>query len=112
MQSSLTQMTAHSLGGRMFFALWGGLALIDVTRPAGALVAGTAVVVLVAGCGFGQQPLSAAVVAAIGWLLINGFVQHRYGELGFGSASWAVLALVLVVGLVVSLRTSRPARRR
>jgi hypothetical protein len=96
----------------MFFALWGGLAVIDLTRPAGGMVAGAAVVMLVAGCGVGLQPMAAAIIAGIGWLLLNGFVQHQYGELGFGSTSWALLALVLVVGLAVSLRTSRPAHRR
>ena len=92
----------------MFIALWGGLALVDVAgRAVDGLVAGLLVVALVAACDVHQPPLAAASIAATGWLVINGFVLHRYGELGFGPASWSILAGVLVVGIGVALGTGR-----
>jgi hypothetical protein len=108
MDADLLRATRHGVGGRLFVALWGGLAVVDLTRPgAGEVVSGIAVVALVGLCGIGQSPAAAAAIAATGWLVINGFVQHRYGELGFGAASWWLLVTVLVVVLTVSSRTTR-----
>ena len=98
--------TVHSLGGRLFVMLWGGLALVDLTRPAGGIVAGGLVVGLVALCGVGLSVHAAAAVAGTGWLVLNGFVLHQYGELGFGATSWGLLATVLVIGLAVAARTA------
>jgi hypothetical protein len=113
MDRVLLGMTARSVPGRLFVALWGGLALVDVALPAGGgHVAGALVVVLVAACEVGQPVLGAAAIAATGWLVINGFVLHRYGELGFGAASWWVLVLVLSIGLGVAIGTTRRTVRR
>jgi hypothetical protein len=106
MEPDLHRFVCGSLAGRLFIALWGGLAVVDVSRPTGRLLTGALVVVLVAICGVGQSRPGAAVIATTGWLVINGFVQHRYGELGLGAASWALLGLVLAVVLVVAAGTA------
>jgi hypothetical protein len=111
MEPALTHATVHSLGGRLFVTLWGGLALVDLARPAGGgLMAGGLVVGLVAVCGVGLSVLAAAAVSGTGWLVLNGFVLHQYGELGFGATSWGLLAAVLVVGIVVAVRTAGARR--
>lgn len=112
MDADLLRLARRSPAGRLFIALWGGLAVVDLARPTGGLIAGGLVVALVAGCGVGQSRPAAAAIATTGWLVINGFVQHRYGALGFGPASWWLLALVLAVALVVSGRTGRPSDAR
>jgi hypothetical protein len=110
MEPALTHATVHSLGGRLFVTLWGSLALVDLARPAGGLMAGGLVVGLVAVCGVGLSVLAASAVSGTGWLVLNGFVLHRYGELGFGATSWGLLVAVLVVGLVVAVRTAGARR--
>ena len=113
MERDLFAVTAHSVGGRMFVALWGSLAVVDVAgRALDGLVAGLVVVALVALCDVHQRPLAAASIAATGWLVLNGFVLHASGELGFGGASWASLVGVLVVGVGVALCTTPPAAPR
>jgi hypothetical protein len=113
MERDLLGVTARSLGGRMFVALWGGLALVDIAgRAIDGLLAGLLVVGLVAACEVRQPPLAAASIAATGWLVIDGFVLHRYGELDFGAASWSVLAGVLLVGAGVAVGTARSAAHR
>jgi hypothetical protein len=113
MERELIRATSRTVAGRVFVALWGGLAVVDLARPAGGgLFAGTLVVALVAACGVGQSVPGAAAIAATGWLVINGFVLHRYGELGFGAASRWALVLVLAIGLVVAAGTARATDRR
>ena len=87
---------------RLLVALWGGLALLDVLRLMGAapVVQLTAVVALVAGCSLGVSRAVAVGVAGIGWLLINGFLVHQYGQLGFvGVGDVARAGLLLGVAL-------------
>jgi hypothetical protein len=110
MEPALLRATGRSPGGRLFVALWGGLAVVDLTRPAGGLLTGALMVVLVACCGVGQSIPAAASIAATGWLVLNGFVLHQYGELGFSRASWWLLGAVLVVVLAVALRTEAGRR--
>lgn len=107
MENDLFRTVRRSAGGRVFVALWGGLAVVGLSRPAGGLLAGGLVLVLTAGCAAGQSLLPATAVAGTGWLVIDGFVQHQYGELGFGPASWWLLALVLSAALAVATPTAR-----
>src|SRR4051794_1276197 len=111
MEPSLPRTVGRSLAGRLFLALWGGLALVDLSRPSGSHVLAIALVLLlVACCGVGQPLAGAAAIAATGWLVVDGFVQHEYGELGFGNASWAVLAVMVAATLAVSSRTTAERR--
>ena len=90
---------------RPLLALWGGLAvldtgrLLDVTTP----VQVVAVAAVVAGCARGVGRVLAVGVAAIGWLLLNGFVAHQLGQLGFVGTGDVVRAVLLGgVALVVA----------
>jgi hypothetical protein len=74
------------------------------------LVTGGLIVGLVACCGIGQSISAATAIAGTVWLVINGFVEHHYCELGFSRASWWLLATVLVVVLAVALRTEAGRR--
>lgn len=113
MERALFDVTARSTGGRLFVALWGGLALVDlVGRAVDSMVAGALVVLLVAACEVRQPLLAAVSIAATGWLVINGFVMHHYGQLGFGAASWWALVLVLAIGVAVALGTAGQEVRR
>jgi hypothetical protein len=89
---------------RPLIALWGGLAALDIGRVAGAppLPQVAAITLLVAGCSYGAGRLVAACVAGIGWLLLNGFVAHQLGQLGFvgpGDGVRAVLLLGVALGV-------------
>lgn len=106
MQPTLLRWSGRSFAGRLFLSLWGGLAIIDVTRPTGSrLLAGALVAVLVGCCAVGQSVPAAAAIATTGWLVLDGFVQHQYGQLGFGPTSWGILVAVLVVVVTVAMRT-------
>ena len=61
-----------------------------------------ATAVLVGGCSLGVSRAVAVSVAGIGWLLLNGFVVHAYGQLGFVDGDVARAALLLAVGLTVA----------
>jgi hypothetical protein len=87
---------------RLVLALWGGLALLDTARLLGGTpaVQVAAVTALVAVCSYGVPRTVAVCVAAIGWLLVNGFVVHELGQLGFTGGGDVVRAgLLLVVAL-------------
>jgi hypothetical protein len=105
-EQTLLRTTGNSLSGRLFLTLWGGLATVDVARPTGSsLLTGALVIVLAGCCAIGQSVPAAAAIATTGWLVLDGFVQHRYGELGFAPSSWWLLAAVLAVVLTVAVRT-------
>ncbi len=87
-------------GIRLGVVLWGGLAVIDVARVAGVPSYGVlgALTVLVAMSSVGMRTRTALAAAGIGWLLVDGFVVHRYGVLGFdGNPDVARLALLVGV---------------
>ena len=105
-----SQLHLLDLGAtRPLLALWGGLAVLDLGRIAGAApqVQVAAVLALVACCSWGAGTIVATCVAAIGWLLLNGFVVHQRGNLGFAGAGDVVRAALLVV---VSLAVAEPHR--
>jgi hypothetical protein len=111
MEPTLFRATGRSPAGRLFVALWGSLALVDVSRPSGSrVVAGALVLVLVACCGAGQPASAAAAVATTGWLVLDGFVQHDFGQLGFSPTSWLLLAVMVAATLAVSSRTAAGGR--
>jgi hypothetical protein len=88
---------------RVGIVLWGGLALLDLGRLAAAPeYAGLgAVAVLVTAACVRADATTGLAAALVGWLLVDGFVEHRYGALGFDAAhDLAVLALL--TGLALS----------
>jgi hypothetical protein len=106
---SVSAVVLHGLGGRMFLALWGGLALVLVGRAIGlgAWLSTGVVVALVGACSLGLQAFASVAVAVTGWLVVDGFVEHRYGQLGFDSRTlW-----VLIAALALALTTSSITRK-
>ena len=107
MTTHVLSTTAHHIGGRLFAVLWGGLAVVDVARPVlGTVGCALLLLGLIAVCGSGQTPWAAVATGVTGWLVIDGFVQHPYGELGFGPPSWILLGVAVVAVLAVAARTA------
>jgi hypothetical protein len=102
----------HGLGGRLFLALWGGLALVLVTRALGftTWLITAVVVALVGACSLGLRVAAALVVAGVGWLVVDGFVSHRYGQLGFDGQLLLVLVAAISLALTVSTITRKVHR--
>jgi hypothetical protein len=97
------------LGGvRVGLVLWGGLALVDVgrvTHSPSYTVLG-AIAVLVTASSIGMPIPTAVVAAAVGWLVVNGFVVHSVGVLGFDGTP-DVVRLGLLVGLATTASRAR-----
>jgi hypothetical protein len=95
-------------GVRLGIVLWGGLLLIDVGRvshaPAYAELG--AVAVLVTAASVGMRTPTAGAAALVGWLVVNGFVVHRFGVLGFDGTP-DVARLALLVGLAMTATRAR-----
>jgi hypothetical protein len=97
------------LGGvRVGVVLWGGLALVDVGRLAHApsYAALGAVAVLVTVSSVGMRTSTALAAALVGWLVIDGFVVHSVGVLGFDGPP-DVARLGLLVGLATTASRAR-----
>jgi hypothetical protein len=94
------------LGGvRVGAVLWGGLALVDVGRLAGAPSYAElgALAVLVVAASAGMRTLTGLGAALTGWLLVDGFVEHGYGDLGFDvTRDLAVLVLLTALSLLAT----------
>jgi hypothetical protein len=90
---------------RVGIVLWGGLTLVDVARltalPTYAVLG--AVALLVAASSVGMHTTTALSAALVGWLVVNGFVVHRLGVLGFdGSPDLARLGLLAGLALTAA----------
>ena len=88
---------------RVTVVLWGGLLVLDLGRLAAAptYVELAGVVVLVTAACVGARPRTALAAAVVGWLLVDGFVEHRYGVLRF-DVGRDFAALTLLSGLAVA----------
>jgi hypothetical protein len=100
---------AEMAGVRVGIVLWGGLALVDIGRlshaPSYAELG--AIALLVTASSVGMRTSTALAAALVGWLVVNGFVVHSVGVLGFdGTPDVARL------GLLVALATSAARARR
>jgi hypothetical protein len=96
---------AHLTGVRLAIVLWGGLAVTDIWRPTGtpSYVALGAVAVLTMLASLGMRAGTAIGCAGIAWLVVNGFVDHRLGTLGWdGSADLGRLALLIGLAIVAT----------
>jgi hypothetical protein len=96
-------------GVRVGIVLWGGLAALDVGRLASAPTYAELGVVafLVAVASIGMCPPTGLASAVLGWLLVDGFVEHRYGVLGFDAARDLATLLLLTLLALLSTRVSR-----
>jgi hypothetical protein len=83
--------------------LWGGLLLVDIGRltDAPSYVELASVALLVAVVSLGMRTTSALAGALVGWLVVNGFVDHRLGVLGFDGTP-DVVRLAVLAGLAVA----------
>ena len=101
----LTEHLSHEPGPRLLVALWGGLAVVDVSR-AGHLSSAVQVALLAtlaALCAVGQGSGTALAVAGIVWLVLLGFVTNRFGELvPTGAADLGRLVLLVAVALTAA----------
>ncbi|HEY3530516.1 MAG TPA: hypothetical protein VGK78_15330 [Nocardioides sp.] len=96
-------------GVRVGIVLWGGLAVVDVGSlahaPAYAELGAVAVLVSVAS--FGVRLPTATAAALVGWLVVDGFVIHRFGVLGFDGTPDVARLAVLVVLATAAARARR-----
>jgi hypothetical protein len=99
---------AELAGVRVGLVLWGGLFLVDIGRmthtPSYAELG--AVALLVTASSVGIRPRAALAAAVVGWLVVNGFVVHRFGVLAFDGAP-DVARLGLLVGLATTAARAR-----
>jgi hypothetical protein len=90
---------------RLAVVLWGGLVLVDLGRLAHApsYLDLALVALLVAAASIRMRAGTAVAAALVGWLLVDGFVEHRYGSLGYdGLPDTARLALLVAVAVVAT----------
>jgi hypothetical protein len=95
----------HTPGPRLFVALWGGLAVVDVSRAGQApLTVQVALLVgLAAACSVGQRVGTAVAVAGIVWLVTVGFVVNTDGQLApTGAADGLRLAVLFLAAVIAS----------
>jgi len=99
-------------GFRVGLVLWGGLGVLDVGRLAAAPSYAElgAVALLVMAASVGMRTTTGICAAVVGWLLVDGFVEHRYGVLGYDTARDTAL-LVLLVGLALAASGTTRSRR-
>ena len=111
-RDSVATVVRQGLGGRLFVALWGGLALVLVSRAVGltSWESTAAVILLVGACSLGQGAAAAIAIAVTGWLVVDGFVQHRYGVLGFDTHLFLVLLAAIGLALTISTVTRKADR--
>ena len=109
---SVATVVLQGVGGRLFVALWGGLAVVLTSRAVGLTPSQStaAVVALVGACSLGLRAAAAVAVAVTGWLVVDGFVMHRYGQLGFDGQLLLVLVAAISLALTVSTITRKAAR--
>jgi len=93
---------------RVGAVLWGGLALVNVARltTAPSYAALGAVALLVMASSVGMRTSTALAVALVGWLVVNGFVIHRLGVLGFDGTP-DLVQLCLFAGLALTAARAR-----
>jgi hypothetical protein len=103
--SDLRTHLTHTPGPRLFLALWGGLAVVDVARAGQApLSVQVALLVgLAAACSVGQRVGTAVAVAGVVWLVTVGFVVNTDGQLTLtGPADGLRLAVLSLAALIAS----------
>ena len=82
---------------RAFLMLWGGFLLAIVVRGTGPVLAVAAFAAAAATLSVGIRLSGALAVAAVAWLVANGFVVHDYGTL-----AWTGFADALRLGILLA----------
>jgi len=111
--SAPTRVPWVDLGGfRVGVVLWGGLAVLDAGRLAAvpSYAELGAVAVLVTAASVGVRTTTGLCAAVVGWLLVDGFVEHGYGMLGFDAVRDTGI-LTLLVGLALVATSASGPRR-
>ena len=96
----------HEASPRLFVALWGGLAVVDLSRAGQAppTVQVLLLTTLAGVCSVGQRVGAALAVAGIVWLVTLGFVVNTMGALLItGPDDGLRLALVVLVALAATM---------
>lgn len=76
-----------------------GCAAVGASSP----VATVVVLVIAVGCSRGLPAPAAGAVGLTAWAFLTGFAVHSFGQLTFGHADLARLALLLACGVLASL---------
>jgi hypothetical protein len=98
-----TETPAYVPAVRLAVVLWGGLALVDLTRGAPSYARLGALVLLVIACSVGMSRTTSAAAGVIAWLVVTGFVVNHDGTLRYdGPADLARLALLVGMALLAS----------
>lgn len=100
---------AELSGVRVGLVLWGGLPVLDLARLAAvpSYVAVGALALLVTAASIRMRTTTGLCAAVVGWLLVDGFVEHRYGVLGFDAAHDLTILAVLFVVAMAGTRVTR-----
>lgn len=95
---------------RLFVVLWGGMALVDVARHAHAThpLQVLLLAALVGLCCLRQPVGPALAIAGLGWLVVTGFVVHRYGDLAWSGSADLTRLGVIVGAALLGVLLSRP----
>jgi hypothetical protein len=107
--TALHEHLRDSSSYRLLWTLWGGLAVIDVGQLLGmdAAVLVCAVAVWVAGCCVRADAWTALAAAAVGWLIVDGFVVNGLGTLRFVGLGDVLRAGILLGAALVGTRFGR-----
>jgi hypothetical protein len=103
---SLSQQLTVMPGCRLAAALFGGLAVVDVTRIAGT-PAGLQAMLLAAlacACCLRQSLLTALAVTVTVWLVATGFVVNEYGLISLTGAADAVRLVAFATAALLGTR--------
>jgi len=111
MERPLLSVLSRHVGGRLLVVLWGGMAAasLGAVGPSGARAA--LVLGLIGACALSLPLPGVLAVAGVGWLVLDGFVAHRYGDLAFAGSDLALVPVVLVVAAAAAALSGAGARR-
>jgi hypothetical protein len=94
---------------RVGLVLWGGLAVLDAARLASAPSYAElgALAILVTAASVRMRTTTGLAAALVGWLLVDGFVEHRDGVLGFHAPYDLGVLAVLTTLALTTVRVTR-----
>ena len=111
MDRPLLPVLANDVGGRLFVVLWGGMAASSMAPAGPAGLRPALVLALIGTCSLGLGLVQLFAIAGVGWMVLDGFVAHSYGDLAFADTDLALLAVVLLVAVTAAAVSGNVARR-